>query len=196
MSTIWTSFFWGAALLGTSVWAGWLAANYPAFAPVRAVDWWIRRVALPVLRQRTWFGRAAIIFGNNIAILTLLVALGQWPAASLVGVAVVGLSLGAAFHLLLKVPDENLAPRLRLTQSQQRRVRIGLALNMLEPPAILFAVTLSLAHWMAPLPPGVVWKSYLVWVAPAMLIAAGGEALWLAAGRDERPAMKNVSPSA
>jgi hypothetical protein len=195
MNGVWAGFCIGAALLGLTVWAGWIAGGRPQWPPVQAVDWWVRRIALPILRPRSWLGRAAIIFGNNIAILTLLVAAGSWPGASLVGVALVGLSLGAAFRLLLSMPDHTLAPRLRLEPRDERRVRIGLALNMLEPPAILYAVTLSISRWLVPLPSEAVWRSYLIWVVPAMLIAAGGEALWLGAGRDRTGAADPAEPT-
>ena len=184
MSVMWGGFLLGTALLALTVWGGWVAAAHPRFPPVQTVDWWVRRVVLPILRRRTWLGRAAIIFANNISILTIVVALGPWPGASLVGIAFVGLSLGIAFRLLLGLPDYTLAPKLRLEPKDQRRVRIGLALNMLEPPAILFTLALSIGRWLAPLPPGTVWTAYLIWVVPAMLVAAGGEALWLGAGRD------------
>ncbi len=191
MNGIWSAFFLGTFLVVLFVWFGWLAGRFPSLPPVQAVQWWVRRVVLPILRSQSWLGRAAIIFANNITILTTLVLLGPWPGASLLGVTFVGLSLGIAFRIIVSLPDQTLSPCLMLLPHDERRVRLGLALNMFEPPAILYAITLSIARWMVPMPAESVWKSYLIWVVPAMLIAAAGEALWLGAGRNRANANEN-----
>ena len=56
-------------------------------------------------------------------------------------------------------------------------------LNLLEPPAIIAAIGLSLGRSVVPLSPGQAWEAFAAWIVPALLIAAGGEALWLGAER-------------
>lgn len=183
LDAVWLSALLGAILLAAASVAGWVMSKHPSVPAVRAVDWWVKHVVLPLLRRRTWIGRGAVIFINNIVILGGIVALGPWPGASVLMVIVVGLSLGIAFRLLLERPDENLAPRLQLPPAQRRKVQMGMTLNMLEPPAIILALGLSLGQWMADQSAADAWKAFVLWVLPAMLLAAAGEGLWLGAGR-------------
>jgi hypothetical protein len=186
LDAVWVSALGGGLLMTGAAVGGWFLATRPTIPAVRAVDGWLRRVVLPLLRRRTWLGRAAVIFQNNILILAGIVALGRWPGASVLMVLVVGLSLGIAFRLLLDTADETLAPRLQLPASERRKVKIGMTLNMLEPPAILLALGLSLGQWVADVPFADAWAGFLIWVLPAMLLAAAGEGLWLGAGRAGR----------
>ena len=52
-------------------------------------------------------------------------------------------------------------------------------LNLLEPPAIALALGLAIGRSAIPLSSTQAWGVFLTWVVPAMLVAAGGEALWL-----------------
>lgn len=174
---------WLAALLGTCLavigaLAGWALGDGSSFIPVRLVRLWIRLVVAPLLRSRSWCRRAGAIFVNNLAILTLLVLAGRWYAGALVGVAAVGLTLGIGLRLLAESPD--VFPRAPLGSSGGgRRVRIGVALNLLEPPAIALAIGLSLGLRTVPLSEWDAWCTFAIWVVPATLVAACGEALWL-----------------
>ena len=62
------------------------------------------------------------------------------------------------------------------------KTMIGVALNLLEPPAIVLVIGLSLGRTAAPLPAGVAWEMFVVWAVPLLLAAAAGEALWLGSG--------------
>ena len=126
-----------------------------------------------------------MIFVNNVSLLAVLVALGRWSLAALLGVACLGVSLGIAVRIMssqmLVFGSCAPAPRGRLA-------RLGIALNLLEPPAIMLAIGLSLARQAIPLSPMQVWETFVIWAVPALALAAGGEALWLGAGRDSRAA--------
>jgi hypothetical protein len=187
LDAAWLSALFGSLLLTLASVAGWLLSKYSAAPAVRAVDWWVKHVVLPLLRRQTWLGRAAVIFVNNIAILAALIALGRWPGASMLAVVVVGLSLGIAFRLLLDTTDDTLAPRLQLAPAERRKVQIGMTLNMLEPPAIMLALGLSFGQWVAGISFAAAWLTFFIWVLPAMLLAAAGEGLWLGAGRQGPP---------
>ncbi len=153
---------------------------------VRAVAWWVSRVILPLLRSPSWWRRAGTIFINNILILAGLVALGPRYLLSIVGIACVGLSMGIALRVLLSLPDAFSMPGSRSSRRIRRAIRIGLLMNLLEPPAIVAALGLSLNRQASQLSDLEAWTAFGVWVAPAMLLAAGGEALWIGAGREAR----------
>ena len=65
----------------------------------------------------------------------------------------------------------------------RRRIRIGIALNMLEPPAIVVTLGLTLGLRTIPLTCEQAWQTFGVWVVPALFVAAAGEALWLGVGQ-------------
>lgn len=180
---------WLPALLGSGVvligvGAGWALAQNSALAPVRLVTYWVRRVVLPLVRRRSWLGRTLTIFVNNGFILSVLMLLSGWFTAALVGVAIVGISLGIGLRVLaneslgIGVPASDVPIRIR------RSIRIGLWLNMLEPPAILLTFGLILGRTSIPLDATAMWRTFACWVVPALLVAAGGEALWIGAGLD------------
>ena len=62
-----------------------------------------------------------------------------------------------------------------------RRVIWGMGLNLLEPPAIAVALGLALSYSSAPLTDTQLWQTFVFVVAPLMLVAAGGESLWMGA---------------
>ena len=130
---------------------------------------------------------------SNISILTGLIAVGIWPVAALSAAALLGLSLGIALRVLLAFEDVFTPPDGRAAGGAGWRIKVGVALNMLEPPAIAVALGLSLGRWMVPLSPGDAWETFAVWVVPAMLLAAGGESLWLGV-RPERARQPLDSP--
>ncbi len=179
----------GTIVTLVAVAVGWYLGRYRSFPPVRLVIWWVRRVVLPLLRARTWRCRAATIFVNNASVLAVLLALGAWPHAALIGAAILGLSLGIAVHYLINEVDDLAAPPQPRDAGTRRSVWIGMGLNLLEPPAIVVTLGLSLGQQTIPLSLGQAWGTFVVWVVPTLLIAAGGEALWMGAGKSDRRAI-------
>lgn len=171
----------GTFLLLVAAGAGWALARQPSLLPVRAVTWWVRHVVLPLITYRAWWRRAASIFVNNITILAALLAMGRWPVAPLLGVAAVGISLGIALRVMSDLPSPPLMVVPSRREAAKHRIRLGVALNLLEPPAIMLTVGLSLARPVMSLPTSQVWETFALWVVPATLLAASGEALWLGA---------------
>lgn len=176
--------FWGCALAGTvlivvATWVGWATAESESFALVRLVKWWLTRVVLPHLTARLWVHRAAVIAANNLLILLGLMALGRWLVPVLVGIALCGVSMGIALRLLPDLPGGIGLPAVGGGPGSSWRMRVGVILNLLEPPAIAFALGLAIGISASPTPPGQAWGVFLIGVVPAMLVAAGGEALWL-----------------
>ena len=169
---------------------GWVTGRAATLPPIRLIAWWVRCVVLPLLAVRSWWRRAGMIFVNNLSLLAALVAVGRWPLTALLGVACLGVSLGIAVRIMSSQAcvfgSDTPAPR-------RRRARLGIALNLLEPPAIMLAIGLSLSQRAIPLSPTQVWETFAVWVIPALLLAAGGEALWLGPGRDARTSSSSSS---
>jgi hypothetical protein len=123
-----------------------------------------------------------VILTNNTLVLAGLVALGTSRAGAAAGVAVVGVALGIGLRTLSEYsphwspPPPNCSPRIR------RNVRVGVALNLLEFPAIALAVGLSVGRGHLPLDDEGIWLAFGVWVVPLLILAAAGEALWLGTG--------------
>ena len=189
----WPGMAIGTAITLATAFLGWTIGRYRWFPFVRWIGLWVRVVVLPLIRSRSWLGRAAAIFVNNISILTGLIAVGIWPVAALSAAAMLGVSLGIALRVLMTVEDVFTLPDGRAAGGAGWRMKVGVALNMLEPPAIAVALGLSLGRWMVPLSPGDAWETFAVWVVPAMLLAAGGESLWLGV-RPERARQPLDSP--
>lgn len=161
-----------------AVWVGWTNAEGGSLALVRLVRWWLARIMLPQLASRWWLWRTAVIATNNLLILLALMALGRWLAAVLVGVALCGVAMGIALRLLPDLPGGFNLP-VGGGHGAKWRMGVGVALNLLEPPAIAAALGLAVGRSVMPLPAVQTWSVFATWVVPAMLIAAGGEALWL-----------------
>ena len=158
----------------------WWAAGRRAGWLVRGVSCWLDHVVRPVLDTRSWAKRTAIIAANNSLVCLLLVLLGALGQAAWLGVAGVGLGLGAALRVAL---DRELPflPEVRLSRWQKVSVGVGITLNMLEPPAILLTVGLSLSQG-AVVDKVAMPTALELWarvVLPMLLVAAAGEALWL-----------------
>jgi hypothetical protein len=173
----------GVVLIFVAAWVGWIEGRSRSAPATRFVSWWLGRVVLPQLTVEGWARRAAVIGGNNLAILAMLMGLGQHLLLVLVGTAVTGVAMGIAVRVLPALPDAGVpspgAPDHNLISDW--RIRVGIALNLLEPPAIAFALGLAIAQSVTALSAGQAWALFLIWVVPAMLLAAGGEALWLGA---------------
>lgn len=179
---VWLSALLGTGLAVVGVAAGWSLGRETSVAPVRLIAWWVRKVVLPLLRCRSGVRRAGVIFANNISILALLVLAGARLPSSLLVIAALGVSLGIGLRVLSDHEDVLPAAPIALNSSRPgatRRIRIGIALNLLEPPAIALAIGLSLGRTPAGLSPVEVWSAFGIWVVSLTLIAAVGESLWL-----------------
>lgn len=176
---------WPAGLLGTlllivGVGGGWTLAALETRSPVRVIAWWVRVIVLPLVRSHSWWRRAATIFANNLSMLAVLLAMSRWHFLGLLGVAGFGVSLGIGLRVLARQP---VAWREPPPDDKARRwMHLGMVLNLLEPLAIFLTVGLAVARATIPVATGAAWEVFLVWVTPASLIAAGGEALWMGAG--------------
>ncbi len=179
-----TGSIWIASLLATGLiivgaCAGWSLAQDSTIPPVRAVVWWVKRIVLPLLHRRSWFVRMVSIFVNNIAILALLTVLGRWHVAALIGVAAVGVNLGIGLRVLGGEFPGFDGSHSAAHEGHDWRVRLGMALNMLELPAIMLTGGLTLQRVTLSLSNLEVWGTFLRWILPATLVAAAGEALWI-----------------
>lgn len=173
----------GTALVVVGAAAGWAVGRLNAASPVRLVAWWVRRVALPLLTGRSWVGRFGTIFVNNTAVLATLVCLGAWRITALAGVAGLGLCLGIGMRILASETPAWGGLDSAADRRLQRRVRVGVALNLLEPPAIVLTCGLCLGRPMLGSAQEA-WETFALWVVPATALAAGGEAIWLGACRE------------
>ena len=180
INSVWLSVVLGTGLLLASTGVGWAMGRAASQPPVRLIGWWLRHVVLRLLRTPSWWRRAGGIFANNVTLLAVLLAVGRWQLAAFAGVLCLGVSLGIGIRLLSDEALESLWPA--SGSMHKRRARLGIALNLLEPPAIMLTMGLSLGCVAVPLTPADVWATFAVWVIPALLLAAAGEALWLGAG--------------
>lgn len=187
ISTVWLSIASGTGLALVATGLGWAVGQMGSTPPVRWVAWWVHVVVLPLLRCRSWWRRTMVIFANNISLLAALLAVGRWRLGALIGVAGLGIGLGIGLRILSGEPTAAMDPGPECSARVRRRIRIGIVLNLLEPPAIMLTIGLSLARQPVPLSPGQVWETFLVWIVPATLLAAGGEALWIGAIHVARP---------
>jgi hypothetical protein len=111
-----------------------------------------------------------------------VVLLGALGPLAWLAVAGVGLAFGLALRLLIDLPETQ-AFEPPKTPQRKLLMRIGLALNMLEPPAILLAAGLSLAQGArgGDISLGTGLAVFAQIVLPLLILAACGEALWLTA---------------
>lgn len=186
LSDLWPSMLIGTTLLVVATSAGWSFGRHRALPPVRLVAWWVRFVVAPLVRSRSWFRRSATIFVNNTAVLAAVVALGPWVAFAYAGVIALGLSLGIGLRVLARL-DGDLAIAVGPSGTTQWTLVVGVALNLLEPPAIIIALGLSLGRQSVPLDSAWTWSIFAKWLVPLLILAAVGEGLWLGAGRRDRP---------
>lgn len=190
---LWPHMIVGTVLLLIGMAIGLGIGRVQSFVLVRWVRGWVSRVIIPLLYKRSWLLRTLTIFVNNMAILIGMILLGVWSTAAIAGVALVGLSMGIALRVLSDQPKSFAAPGDSMSDSDRRRFRIGLLLNLLEPPAIIVALGISLGRTIAPLTLEQIWEIVSCWIVPAMLVAACGEALWI--GVAIKKPYKDTSPS-
>jgi hypothetical protein len=191
-SALWVSVLFGSGLLVSSAVVGWVVGRHPGLLPVRLVAWWLQCVVVPLLGCRGWVQRAIIIFLNNTCVLVLIVALGFSRTAAASGIAILGFALGVALRTLSEWNSAWFPPGPGANLATKLRVRLGLALNFLEPPAIALAVGLAIGRSTLPLDGRDTWLMFGKFVVPLLLVAACGEALWLGVGfrsaDEQRPA--------
>jgi hypothetical protein len=170
----------GSALLVFAGVAGWAISRSQSLAPVRVVRWWTNRVLLPLLRTTSWFRRTTTIYANNMLILAGVMLVSSMSEAVILAVALIGVAMGIAIRTLqehpwMESPDASAIDE----KSVAGRVRWGMALNMLEPPAIALTIGMAMAREPLHLPEIQLWRTFALVVAPLMLAAACGESLWM-----------------
>lgn len=169
----------GTALLVAASAVGWLLASFHRFFFVRWVNYWVKHVVIPLLGTPSWPRRTLIIFANNSLILAAVLQLGSWRVSSRIGVILVGLSLGAALRQLGAHVADSDAFTDPSTPSERRRLRFGVGLNLLEIGAIVVTVGLAVGVPDLKIPVAQAWKLFGYGVIPTLLVAAGGESLWM-----------------
>lgn len=192
---VWPQSLIAGAVMLLAVGAGWLAARRTHWWPVRLVRRWVDRVVRPLIASRSWHRRTAVIALNNIAICAAMTAAGSVRPLAWLAVAGVGVSLGIGLRLLLAdsafLDEHAISPR----GGSRLVAGLGLALNLLEPPAILLAGGLTLAQkalWPF-LSATRAWYAFAWVVAPLLVVAAAGESLWMGM---LRPAPRPPGPPA
>lgn len=149
--------------------------------PVRLVRRWIDRVVRPLVASRSWARRTGVIVLNNITICAALTAAGSLGPLAWLAVAGVGFSLGIGLRLLLAEPSFVEENAVSPPGGSRLVAGLGLALNLLEPPAILLAGGLALAQkalWPF-LSATRAWCVFAWVVPPLLILAAAGESLWM-----------------
>ena len=141
----------------------------------RAVRWWLDVVVRPLGAGAGWARRAVVIAANNAAVCLLLVLMGSLPPLGWLGTFGVGVGLAVGVQQLQGRLAER---RPREGRTDSRLTMVGLALNLLEPPAILIATGLCLGQGDG-VTLGEAVRAYGVVVLPLLVVAAGGEALWM-----------------
>jgi len=186
LTQLWPDLLWGSLLLLSTTVLGWIVAKSRSFLPVRAISWWMSNVVLPLVGCRSWGLRTVIIFVNNAGILAALVAAGVWRPLATVSIAAVGWTLGIALRVLGRIHLDWADPGPQASVRLRRHIRAGVWINLLEPPAIAATVGLALLRTSRNFDSQEIWLTFLVWVAPLLAVAAGGEALWIGAGLPRR----------
>jgi hypothetical protein len=173
----WRPVLAGAATLGIGVAAGWVLASEPHRRPVRAVRWWLS-VLLRGVRHRRTTVRALVIFLNNTTVMALLVAMGGLPGGAWAASCAIGTAMGMA---LRRLDVADLGPAVENPAPPRPGHTFGMILSMLEIPAILLGLGLSLGQLAAPnhLDAAQVWRIFGTILLPTLAVAALGEAVML-----------------
>ncbi len=173
----------GGAVILLAVVPGWWLGREPRRWAVRLVGWWLDQIVRPLLASRWWLRRAVTIAANNTAVCAGMVVLGALGPVAWIAVASVGLGLGIALRQMIgiDVPEEERRAEQPTMPRAKMQEAIGVALNLLEIPAIMVAAGLSLAQGamssVLELPGAVVLFASVV--IPLLIVSAAGEALWM-----------------
>ena len=170
----------GGAVMIACAYLGWRVTWSRRGWLIRCTSCWFDRVVRPLLSSRSWARRAAIIAVNNSLVCAGLVVLGSLGRVAWLGIAAAGLGLGAALRLIMELSETD-ATGTKLGRWQRVLAGVGITLNLLEPPAILLTIGLSLTQGAIAetLDWGLALGLYGRFVLPMLLAAAAGEALWL-----------------
>lgn len=185
----------GTTLIVLATVAGWLLAGFQHFFFVRWVNFWVKRVVIPLLRTPSWSRRTVTIFANNALVLAAILLLGSWGISSRLGVVLAGLSLGVALRHLGEYTADSDSFSDPSTPGDRRRFRIGIVLNLLEIGAIVVTVGLAIGVPDSNASLAQAWTLYGFGVVPTLLVAAGGEALWMGVVRRGSDAGEEAPPA-
>lgn len=179
---LWQESLISGGLILVCVGIGWHLAHARGGWLIGGVSWWLEHVVRPVMESRTWLRRAGIIAANNTFVCASLVLLGTVSLAAWIGLAGVGLSLGAALRLMFTTFLPEIADETPQTPRWRAIAAVGLALNLLEIPAILLSGGLSLAQGAltSAITTPDAMMTFLVIGVPLLLVSAAGEATWMA----------------
>lgn len=182
--------FVGGVLIVFAVAPGWWLGRDRGHLLVRTMAWWIDHVVHPLLVTRSWLRRTTTIAVNNATVCASMVLLGPFGYVAWVGVAGVGLGLGIALRLMIGsylpgMDDRESPPAAR----HPIRETLGLALNLLEVPAIMIAAGASLAQGAlsSTLSLTGALAVFVVIVLPLLIVSAAGEALWMSVSPELPP---------
>jgi hypothetical protein len=200
---VWRESLAGSAIIVVVAGLGWILAADRARLPVRIVGWWIDHVVQPLVRLRSWTARAVVIAINNSVACGLMMLLGAVPLVGWAGVGCIGLTLGIAIRLMTTIqisPAANHAPATPNTHASDDgksasriwtrvAITVGLALNVLELPAIMLSAGLALGQgaMSEAVSLAAAVRTFSVLVVPTLVVAAGGEALLMGATHALRP---------
>ncbi len=171
----------GMAVLIVGAIAGWGMAVQPGFFPARLVQFWVERVIFPALRQPSWLLRSAVVFVNNGTVCSLVVLAGSVPGGAWAAIVLVGLAMGIAVRTLSMSDIIGSDTETGDLPTTDLLVQIGLVLNLLELPAIVITLGLSMGQLASPngLSEEQIWGVFLYWVVPLLAVSASGESLWI-----------------
>jgi len=185
----------GALIIGCVV-IGWHIGRERQARFVCLISWWLDHIVRPLLTQCSWLRRTAVIAVNNSLVCLAMVLLGAFWSLAWLGVLFVGLGLGVAMRLLIgeqldaygeidaepDVHDENEPSKDETEHHLGWLTTIGVILNLLEVPAIMLSAGLSLSQGSLSSAVNLheVLSAYVSIVLPMLVIAATGEALWMA----------------
>lgn len=188
---LWREALVGSAVIVVAAIIGWRFGAIRDAWFVRVIEVWMRYVLDPLRATRSWLVRMVMIFINNSLACGLLVLAGGVGSLGWLAALLMGLALGCGMRRLsASLPIEpgefngQDDPEPRSAGSALLHL-IGLLLNLLEVPAIMLSVGLSLAQGglSAGLDRAAAIEIYLSVVVPLLGVAAGGEALWMAFNR-------------
>lgn len=178
---VWPESLAGGAAIVACVAVGWRLGRARRSRLVRVVSWWLQHVVRPVMESRTWFRRTVIITANNSVICAVVVVLGSLGRVAWLGVAGIGLGLGIALRLMIPLAAAVQDEETRRTGRRRALTAVGLALNVLEVPAIMLSAGLSLAQgaMSSTLDLSTALEVFALFAFPLLVVGAAGEALWM-----------------
>jgi hypothetical protein len=181
--SVWREALVGGAVIVVGTAFGWRLGASQGVPYVRAVAWWVDHVVGPLVASRAWVFRTVIIALNNATVCAVVVILGPLGALAWLGVGLLGLSLGIALRLMSSEAslEDREAEAPQRTQSDRIIESVGLALNLLEVPAIMLSAGLGLAQGALSSRVDFVTALHVFGViaVPLLVISAGGESLWM-----------------